>query len=260
MNKSLFSFFPKPTVKTLIGGVALALSSTFAGAITVSLSATADTTLIQNFSDDNYGGRNEVLIGATGASQQRAGLLRFDTTSIPSGATIDSMILRIVIFREAATTSWQVNMLREGNTGWVEGTATGESGPDAGFATWDHMIEATDPWLGGSSGARLVSDIYGSMGTLSLTNGTDVVDDVIDTTLTVGTTGFADLTALVNHWNTGANNAGLQIYGGNGQWGFDSKEGSGAAQLIIDYTPVPEPGAAALLLLSGLGIAFRRRR
>ncbi|MCP5536457.1 MAG: DNRLRE domain-containing protein [Akkermansiaceae bacterium] len=225
-------------------------------AATISLDATADTSLVPESPDNNYGSRTEVLIGNAGGNV-RAGLLRFDTTAL-AGATINSMTLRFVIFRTSTTGTWNVNMLREGNSGWVEGTVNGAV--QNGSATWNHKANPGTTWLGGSSGANAAADRYGSMGSFTLTSGTDVIDDVIDTTLTVGGTGFSDLTALVDHWNTGSNNAGFQIYGGTGQWGFDSKEGSGAAQLIIDYTPVPEPSSAALLGLGGLALILRRRK
>ncbi|WP_435892508.1 DNRLRE domain-containing protein [Oceaniferula spumae] len=248
----------KTILTTMACATVLASSSQAAN---IALSATADTTLIQNFANGNYGGRTEVLIGPTGSSQQRAGLVLFDTSSL-AGATINSMTLRFVLFRTAATGTWEVNMLREGNAGWVEGTEVGGT-VEAGTATWNHRANPGTSWLGGNSGARLGTDIYGSMGSFTLTSGTDLVDDVIDTPLTVGGTGFTDLTALVDHWNTGSNNAGFQIYGGgagNTQWGFDSKEGTGAAQLIIDYTPVPEPSSIALLGLGGLALLLRRRK
>ncbi len=252
------------TGMALFAGVMSAATITFQDGVD-GYAGTKDTTLMQNDADGDFGGRNEILLGATGANAQRAGVIAFDVTSMDGiYSSIDSVTIEFTVFRTAATNTWNLNLLREGNAGWVEGTDTAGA-TVAGTATWNDMASPTD-WLGGSSGARLAADIYGAIGSMTFTNGTTVVGTVVQVTLdptALADTSVDSLTEIFDIW-TGGTNAGLQIYGGTGQWGVDSSEGLTVAErpkLIVEYTAVPEPSAyAAIAGFLALSWVMIRRR
>ncbi len=229
---------------------------------------TGDSTLIQNFANNNYGGRYEILLGPLGGGQQRAGLIRFDVTSMDGiYQSIDSVKLRFTVVRlaTAASSTWNINLLREGNAGWVEGTANGVA--EVGSPSWNYRVyDTTAPteWLGGTSGARLTTDVYGPMTTMTFTNAT-LVGDVVELTLDPSSldSSVDTLGEIIDLWS-GGTNAGIQIYGGSGQWGVASSEAATAGQepeLVITYTAIPEPSAAVLTaLLMGAAGFLRCRR
>lgn len=74
---------------------------------------------------------------------------------------------------------------------------------------------------------------------------------------------FIDVTAQVALWAAGtANNGWVFLPTGNDGIDFDASENSDPAdrpQLVIDYTPVPEPGSLALIGLGGAAMLRRRR-
>jgi hypothetical protein len=61
---------------------------------------TEDASLVQESANNNYGGRNEILLGPLGGGKQRAGVIRFDVTSMAGiYQTIDSVKLRFTVVR-----------------------------------------------------------------------------------------------------------------------------------------------------------------
>jgi autotransporter-associated beta strand protein len=203
---------------------------------------TEDSTLIQDSANNNYGGRNEILLGPLGGGKQRAGLIRFDVTSMVGiYQTIDSVKLRFTVVRlaSASTSTWNINLLREGNAGWVEGTANGAA--EAGSPSWNYLSYNTTEWLGGKSGARLAADVYGPMTTMTFTSST-LVGDVVELTLDPSSLdpSVDTLTEIIDLWS-GGTNAGIQIYGGSGQWGVASSEAATIGdepELLIEYTSI----------------------
>ncbi len=223
---------------------------------------TRDTSLVQESPNNNYGDRVNVLIGAHGSGRQRAGVIGFDVTSLNGlYSTIASVKLEFTVgVTTAGTNTWQLNLLREGNADWVEGSSNGEA--EAGTATWNKKNTAN--WLGGNSGARLATDVYGSMASMTFTNGSTVTGNKVMVTLDPSSLDESvnTLDEMMNLWS-GGTNAGIQIYGGSGQWSVDSKDNAVVAnrpKLIVEYTPIPEPHSAALLGLGGVALVLRRRK
>ncbi|CVK34344.1 DNRLRE domain-containing protein [Methanoculleus bourgensis] len=64
-----------------------------AATTTETFQADADTHIRSNYADTNYGKLNEIPIRLTTASARYNGLIRFDLSSIPEGATIESATL-----------------------------------------------------------------------------------------------------------------------------------------------------------------------
>src|SRR5436305_8154155 len=83
------------------------LSLTSAWADSVSLTAVADAFIQQNAPDANgvaaFPGFVSGEVGLFGQFDVRRGLFRFDLSSIPAGATINSAVLRLTVVRSPAT-------------------------------------------------------------------------------------------------------------------------------------------------------------
>lgn len=119
-------------------------------------SGTTDTTIFEDATSNALGGSAAILVGSTATSQRR-GLLRFDVSSIPQNAEIESTLL-------------QLNVDAEGNGAqpsdlftifpllmdWGEGIATAgtSSGSGSGFgaaaangdATWESNHHTQSKW------------------------------------------------------------------------------------------------------------------
>jgi len=274
---------PFQTVSALFTGAALAASSALAA--TAVFTVTDDTTLIQDTGalDNNFGGRNEIITSQnTSGTTRRLGLLRFDVSSLAGQfASIDSVTLqlRLNTGRAVPTTGQILDIFRvaDANAGWVEGTGSATPTPDPGVTvpdtvTWralsdnDNVALRTN-WAGSAGLSTVGTDYFSSVmgSTAAFTAGAYAAGDVI--TLTLTASGFT-LSDMVNDWAAdGAASAGLLIRGRltttNGQIFFDSNEtvlaGAQPARLTINYTPVPEPSAIALLLAAGLAVSRRRR-
>jgi len=113
-------------------------------AVTLTLPATADTFMsAAASSDSNFGGSEMLVLNDAPA---RRPLLRFDTTSLPSGATVFSATLSLVATGSDPTASkGTVHVVRED---WVEGTNNGAIGEASWIArkpgvAW--MAEGANP-------------------------------------------------------------------------------------------------------------------
>jgi hypothetical protein len=197
---------------------------------------------------------------------------RFDVSSIPAGSTINSAILTQYFSNQTANNRTFVNLklsqLQSGK-GWTEGL--GQAPATDGSVTWNNQRSGATPAVStpwGTPGATSPSDIV-----LATTQTFDLVG-VADTATQID----RDITSFVQDWvNNPANNAGLLWWGGNSAdsasdnryFMFGVKEdGAGPAgeatfaapRLLIDYTPVPEPGATVLLAAASLTLIARRRK
>lgn len=272
-------------ISLLLTGAVFLSGPVAATAATAVISVLDDTTLVQDAGadDNNFGGRNELITSqTTTGNNRRLALLRFDVSSLAGQfSSIDSVSLQVRLNtgRAVPTTGQILDIFRmgEGNTGWVEGTGTGTTAGDGvtvpDTVTWraksDNAVVASRVNWAGSAGLATAGTDYfsASMGaTNAFTTGAYAAGDVITITLTAS--GFT-LNDMINDWLAdGTANAGLLIRGRftntNNQIFFDSNEtilaGAQAARLTINYTPVPEPGSLALLLLGTATAVTRRRR
>ena len=212
---------------------------------------------------------NFLLDGTTPSGRLNTFVQRFDVSSIPAGSTINSAVLTQYFSNQTANGRTFVNLhlsqLRPGK-GWTEGVS--QAPATDGSVTWNNQVSGPSaiPW--GAPGATSPADIV-----MATTQTFDLV----------GVDGSAtqidrNITSFVQDWvNNPASNTGLLWWGGNNAdsasgnryFMFGVKEdGAGPAgetanaapRLLIDYTVVPEPGAAALLAAAALTLMARRRK
>jgi len=177
-----------------------------------------------------------------GSNSNRRGLMKFDVSAIPAGATIDSVTLTMNMSRSRNATAYNIE-IHNAQTAWGEGTSN--AGPTegngaastTGDATWVHTFFNSQNWTtpGGdfAATASATASVTG-LGSYQWTG--------------------AGLAADIQQWvNNGATNLGWVVTGDTTTGGsvkqFDTRENSTAAnrpQLVINYTPAPLaiPGTA----------------
>ncbi|MDZ4752883.1 MAG: DNRLRE domain-containing protein [Phycisphaerae bacterium] len=243
----------------VMSGVSLSLSvgllcSAASGEITI-LGASHDNTLYEAEDGNLSNGAGEYLFaGTTNQSKVRRGLMSFDFSAIPQGATITSVSLRLF---SSMGQPLEANVsLHRALGAWGEGASDAQnnegSGADAelGDATWLHSFYNNQFWqnIGGDFSADvsatttigLNADFYHWSGT--------------------------GMTADVQAWVAGTvTNNGWFLLGQEPGFGtakrFSSRENatiSQRPQLTVEWV-VPAPGTVAVMALAAC-IGRRRRR
>lgn len=180
---------------------------------------------------------NGLFAGVTLAPGTIRGIMNFDLSLIPVGATINSISLTLVTLKSDGASNpyaYQLDLVSLG-TAFTEATATWNT--TNGTTAW--------PTPGGDIGSTI----------LSSTN-IDPQFVLPSSTHTFATS--SSFVALAQSAADGSNNLELalklssevqdtfrKVY-----FFYDSAGGTLAPQLTIDYTAIPEPSAAALLLLA----------
>jgi hypothetical protein len=226
-------------------------------ATTTSFVPSHDNTLYQDAAGalSNGAGPN-FIAGTTERGLVRRGLLEFDLSSIPAGATVNSATLTLFVDQVTVVNPGPVSVELHRSLGdWGEGTSN--AGVNSGMgvpattndATWIHTRFNTAFWT---------------------TAGGDFAPDVSAATTVSGVGSYswssAGLVADVQSWMSGTSpNFGWEVLGGEHASGtakrIVSREGAIASQqpvLAVDYT-VPAPGGLAGVGM-GLVLAARRRR
>lgn len=144
--------------------VILAASASVYGnvrAATLVLSPVADTMLSEYFPSNNFGAVTFMNCGTSERGRRNRALLRFDLSSVPTGARIDSTTLKVEVTRVSANDYAIAQFgLHRLLVSWGEG-ASGSSGQGApattGEATWVDRFAFTDsPW--GQAGGGATND------------------------------------------------------------------------------------------------------
>ena len=210
----------------------------------------SDTSLVQEFSNYNYGARETLLVGVLGNGRVRDALLRFDLSAIAGEYTsIEAMKLRLHVNAVTSTSTsmvMNVGLQQPGNAGWVEGTTNYQL--QTGSACWNHARHNTLPWLGAANGARTAADLQGLVGNTFVSNQTAPQGSWIEIPLRAiaGNPQADTLTKIVNQWisNNGQDNAGLllvyQSRSGYPQWLFSSSNQADPSlrpELVVEFTP-----------------------
>lgn len=177
-------------MKKLLGAVWVLTAATVGSmhAETVSLTATADTTLFENNPNNNLGGEASLAVGTTAKGLKCRGLIQFDLSQIPPGASITSVSLR---FRVTKTPSFGANNsnfeLRRALVSWGEGSKRGNTGATggAGEATWEARSGPADLWSapGGAEGTDFAAPVSSTVavagvGTYTFPSSPALIEDV----------------------------------------------------------------------------------
>ncbi len=262
----------------LLGFIAV-LMSAYATADTSVLSSVADNTLIEDVAGQgilNSDGQGTTFFaGTTQRAGLRRGLLRFNLTTIPSGAIVTSASLRLQLIRTRPESSPTVRIHRLTQS-WDEGTSVSFGGIGSlatlGDATWLHRF------CGAPNAADIVAGRPCGVATSQFwtTAGGDFVAGASAVQSVVGLGPYswssAQLTADVQSWiNVPASNFGWVVVDepSSSSKGYASRENVDPTirpQLTITWsaptiseTNVPLPLWAAIALGAGLLGIMRRR-
>jgi hypothetical protein len=228
-----------------------------------SLIPSADTTLWQTDPNSNLGGYTDFATGTTRNLQRSRGLLLFNIAgAVPLGATINSVTLTLTVVKVPnslgggpVSSTFELHRVLQS---WGEGDNTGRRGTaaNANEATWNNRFAPATPWS--IAGAAAPLDYAAAVsGTRAITG--------------LGAYTFASTANMVgdvqNWLNDPANNFGWLLASqseGTAKTArrFATREAaSGRPTLVIDFTPIPEPGPTALLALGAISLCgFGRRR
>lgn len=219
---------------------ALAVVAGSASAATVTLTATLDNTLYE----DAGGGLSNAIgpnlfAGQTRFNGVRRALVRFDISSIPSGATVTGATLTLTLTNSINTGDTQT--VHRVLATWGEGTS--DTGPDnldpggsgtfstPGDATWAHRFFSATPW------ATLGGDFAATPSASATINGPLIPVSWSSATLASDVQGWV---------NTPSSNAGWLIKGVEGAGGnakrYASRENPDSnlrPKLVVTFTPPP---------------------
>lgn len=246
-------------IKRLPVVVATLIGAACANASIITLGATLDNTLYESASGDKSNGLGPTMYtGVTNNSLIRRSLIKFDIAgNLPSGATVNSVSLKLHLSRAAVITGSDVT-IHDVLQSWGEGTSNaGSAGggngaaSTTGDATWIHRFFNTSSWT--NAGGDFTATALAT---------TSVADLGFYSWSSAGLTGSVQ--AMLN--NPGSNNGWLLRHVDEATAltakQFDTRESSTAnfrPELTIDYTPVPEP-ATMLALAGGLALMARKRK
>lgn len=246
-------------VSWCVVAMAVSVCGTFAGgarADVLSVIPVADNTVLFDVDNElSNGADTGIFVGKTSLERQRRGVLRFDLSSIPAGSVINSVSLTLRVTRTSAGPE-PVNIHRALSQ-WGEGTsnAGGQGGqgapPTTGDCTWSYAMWPSTLWnTPGGDFSPVVSATQQVVGQASYTwNASGLKSDV---------QGWVDGTFANHGWFLlGNESAPITVKR------FAARNYPTASfrpTLVVDYTPVPTPGAAMTIALAGLATVTRRRR
>lgn len=194
--------------------------------IEVTLSASDDVGIWETYSFGNYGQYSDIFV-----RDDASMLLRFDLSSVPSGAQITSATVSLRASTHVST-GGTVDMyaILSGNAGWQEGDEYAGFG-GSGDATWDEKDAGPPvPWAG-SSGLRTVGTDYDA-----------TILDSVPATFSNGQWYNWDVDpSVVQTWlDTPSSNHGVVFFSTGSSFMFFRSEESGGTpndpKLIIEYT------------------------
>ena len=219
----------------------------------VDLSAARDNTLYDAPTDLSNGAGDFFFVGRTCGRDERRGLLLFDLSPIPVGATINSVSLELVVSQANATT---VDIgLHRLFSDWGESTSDAPGGEGAGTAaevgdaTWQHTFFPGSFW--NTAGGDFAS--------------TASANQFVDGPATY-TWQSSQLASDVQGWLDGTvDNFGWALVtdatGSGTAKRFNSRENnSGSPILRVDFTAVPEPTCVLVLSAIACVTSLRRKR
>lgn len=183
------AYTPRSAWIAALSALAVALAALIARADVVPLPAAADTFLYSSSPDNNAGGHGWFDAGTDGVGANRRGLIRFDLSAIPAGATVTSAVLRLTCVQtpgHGTSAAESTVDLRRLMAAWGEGDKAGNSGLAAGpgEATWNARLSGTENWTSAgavadaAAAASASTAIGGTEGASYTWSGAGVVADV----------------------------------------------------------------------------------
>ncbi len=255
-------------VPTLAVALATA-SSASAQTLIQTFTASQDTFVRSDAPNSSFGTDTTLLVGGHSSVGPFNSFYKFENVDLTGIASISSVTLRLTSIAQAGSGTVNINLyqLSAANSDWKEGVSgtvpTGTSDTGATFNNKSGQGASAVTWAGGNTNANFVA-------------GTDFVNTVLGNfsgaanTATGGQTfdfGNAALVSLLSASIGSTTTFNFVLRDQTGATNFlriaSSEHGTEAwrPQLIIEYTPIPEPSAfAALAGLGALGLAATRRR
>ncbi len=250
---------------SLAAGVVLVFGTfvivTKAEANTATITASADTSIYQNYPDYNMGGAT-LLSGTNQQPGTGRALIRFSLSGIPANATITSVAVNLSVIKVPDPDQHPVPPVAEFDLhrlllDWGQGTGASATGNPAnpGDATWNQRMYQQASWSspGGAAGLDYASDVSSSAqvsgkGDYSFGNTPLLLSDV-QGWLSNPSTNFGLMLICADEGDPGSARR------------FASLEQTLSIgtppQLVVTYT-VPEASGAALLMLGSAALGFRR--
>ena len=195
---------------------------------------------------NNYGGHIDLLIGEAQPMDDMAILIRFDVGALAGKyQKINSINLRLFKYDDMLPPNTDrrvdVHVVDTADADWVEGTvATLQGAPEPGSASYNERQHANGtPWNGSNTLA---------LSGFAMATGPSYQNMVLNSAL-------IDFTDLIDTWIAPGKNAGLRIAitdptAGPRKFDFASRDNptlvEARPELVIDYTPIPEPTSLGL--------------
>jgi hypothetical protein len=194
----------------------------------IELVAAEDTYMSASDVQYNNGGNTSIHVDGTTGTSRRGALMKWDLSSIPSGATISTASLRVNVTTASALVFNMYNMRRS----WVEGTSTqANSTTSANWNTYDGATSWGTVGAANTSSDRYDTNMWGADATSFASTGSK--------TVSLNSNGISVLQGWLT---TPASNYGVAIQNYSGSTAdavfFDSSEATTAANrptLLINY-------------------------
>ena len=170
-----------------VAALCVTVSAGSATADTMQFGASKDNTLYEDAADLSNGAGERFFAGIAGGPVYpiRRGLVAFDVSAIPEGATIDAV--RLTLYMSKTPAGVEPVALHRVLADWGEGTSVGGSeegmggAATLGDATWEYRFFNTDTWA--TDGGDFIpiasaSQLIGGIGFYTFTSTQDLVADV----------------------------------------------------------------------------------
>jgi hypothetical protein len=203
---------------------------------TVTLEPVADTFISERFAGPN-GSSPELVMGTQGIVANGArnrGLMKFDLTSIPTNAFIDSVSLRVNVNKRAAGGEGSLFHLHAVKVPWTESAGT-----------W-FIRSAGQNWIepGGAAGTDYAEDSSGN----AFVGGIGAVTFDSTTGLVANVTAWLNSPASNNGWLIKTEDESVEFTAGR----FSARENPNTApQLTVEYTVPPPPPQIDFVSIEG---------
>jgi hypothetical protein len=144
-------------IRLIVLFLAVLVAAPRAEAATVSIVASKDNTIFENFPNNSAGGAAGIFSGTNTVPSKRRGLIAFDVAAnVPAGSTITGVELSMYLANAPNTNNQTIGLHRMRLLDWGEGTAgvgnPAVNGTGNGFAssgndaTWDDRFAGTSSW------------------------------------------------------------------------------------------------------------------